>query len=146
MVTKKLSCCLLRKIIHAFLYKQDIKETPGRNRQKIKQNLSKRHPEAEFLLFENHTLSSFMLSKTNMRYSEKCAKNKLVCFNEVVWLIVMKMRLKMKNESHRRNINRTRPRHGCKCTKYDVCLNMKMVICNKQPLRNVWSWTHGKVL
>ena len=43
------------------------------------------HPEAELLLFENYSLSSFMLSsKTNMRYSKKRAKNKCVCFNEII--------------------------------------------------------------
>ena len=40
-------------------------------------------------------------SKTNVRYSKKCAKSKGVCFNEILWLVVMKMRLKMKNKSHR---------------------------------------------
>ena len=38
---------------------------------------AKQHPEAELLLFENYSLASSMLSsKTNMRYSKKCAKNK----------------------------------------------------------------------
>ena len=32
----------------------------------------------------------------------------------------MKMRLKMKNKSHIYDINRPRPRHGDKCTKYNV--------------------------
>ena len=40
---------------------------------------AKQRPEAEFLLLENYSLSSFMLSsKTNMRYSKKYAK-KQVC-------------------------------------------------------------------
>ena len=29
-------------------------------------------------------------SKANMRYSKKYAKNKCVCFNEIMWLIIMK--------------------------------------------------------
>ena len=33
------------------------------------------HPEAELLLFENYT---------RIRYSRKFAKNKCVCFNEIV--------------------------------------------------------------
>ena len=37
-------------------------------------------------------------------------KNKHVCLNEVIWLITMKIRLKMKKKSHRYDINR--PRHG----------------------------------
>ena len=37
---------------------------------------AKQPPEAELLLFENYSLSSSMLSsKTNLRYSKKCAKN-----------------------------------------------------------------------
>ena len=61
---------------------------------------AKQYPEAELLLFENYTLSSYLLSsKTSMRYSKKCAKNSCDCFNEIVWLIIMGMRLKMKNGS-----------------------------------------------
>ena len=39
-------------------------------------------------------------SKANMRYSKKCAGNKCLYFNEIMWLIIMKMRLKIKNGSH----------------------------------------------
>ena len=93
---------------------------------------AKQHPEAERLLFENYSLSSFMLSfKTNMRYSKKCVKNKCVCFNEIMCLIILKMRLKMNIGSHRYGINRTRPRHGQKYTKYKMCLSMMMVMCIK---------------
>ena len=43
----------------------------------------KQHPEAGFLLFANFSLSSAMLSsKSNMRYSKKCAKNKCICFDK----------------------------------------------------------------
>ena len=49
----------------------------------------------------------------------------------------------MKNGSHRYDINRTRPRHGHKYTKYRMCLNMVTVMCNKQHLSNIWSWIHG---
>ena len=42
------------------------------------------------------------------------------------------MRLKMKNGSHRYEINRTRPKHGHRYTKYKMCLSMIMVMCNKQ--------------
>ena len=46
---------------------------------------TKQHPETEILLFENYSLSSSMLSsKTNLRCSKKCAKNKCVCFNEII--------------------------------------------------------------
>ena len=49
------------------------------------QGKTKQYAETELLIFENHTLSSFMLSfKTSMRYSKKFAKNKCVCFNEII--------------------------------------------------------------
>ena len=32
-------------------------------------------------------------SKTNLKYSTKLAKNKCACFNEIIWLIIMKMRV-----------------------------------------------------
>ena len=43
------------------------------------------------------------------------------------------------------DINRIRPRHGYKYTKYKMCLNMMMVMCCKQYLSNIWSWIHEKV-
>ena len=46
----------------------------------------------------------------------------------------------MKNGSHRYNIE-----HGHRYTKYKMCLNIMMVMCNKQHLNNIWSWIHGKV-
>ena len=47
------------------------------------------------------------------------------------------MRLKMKNGSHRYDINRTRPRYGYKYTKHKVYLSMMMVMCNKKHLSNI---------
>ena len=44
----------------------------------------------------------------------------------------MKERLKMKNRSYRYGINRPRPRHGHKHTKYNMCLRIIMIICIKQ--------------
>ena len=43
------------------------------------------------------------------------------------------------------NINRTRPRHGHRYTKYKMCLRMMNVMCNKQHLSNIWSWIQEKV-
>ena len=39
------------------------------------------------------------------------------------------MRQKMKNRSHRNNINRPRPRHRQKYAKYKMCLSLMMVTC-----------------
>ena len=49
----------------------------------------------------------------------------------------MKMRLEMKNRSHRYNVTRTSSRHGHKCTKYKMCLTTMLVMCNKQDLSNM---------
>ena len=46
----------------------------------------------------------------------------------------MKVRQKIKNRLHRYNINRPRPRHGHKYTKYKMC---NMVVCVKQHLSNI---------
>ena len=64
----------------------------AKNPAKVKQ-----HPEAELLLFESYSLSSSTLwPKINKRYSKQCTKNKRVCFNEVIWLMAMKMSRKWK--------------------------------------------------
>ena len=47
-----------------------------------------------------------------------------------------KMRLKIKNRSQSYDINRTRPRHESKYTKYKMCFSIMMVICMKQHLSN----------
>ena len=41
------------------------------------------------------------------------------------------MRMKMKNKSHRYDINRPRPKHGHKYTKYKMCFSVMMTICIK---------------
>ena len=62
------------------VYKQNQAEIGKKSQAK-----AKHHPEAELLLFENYSLLSSMLSsKTNMRYSKRCAKNKCFCFNVII--------------------------------------------------------------
>ena len=55
-------------------------------------------------------------------------KNKCVCILEIIRLILMKMTMKMKNISQRFDINKPRPRHGYKYTRYKKCLSMMMLI------------------
>ena len=50
--------------------------------------------------------------------------------------MIMQMRLEMKNRSHRYEINRPRPRHGHKYTKYKTCLSIMMALYIKQYLSN----------
>ena len=59
--------------------------------------------------------------------------------------MTMKMRLKMKNKSHRYDIIGPTPKHGHKYTKYKICLSIMMVICIKQHLSNIGSSSHEKV-
>ena len=57
----------------------------------------------------------------------------------------MKMRLRVKNRSHRHDINRLSTRHGHKYTKYKMCLSIVMVVCINQHLSNIWSSIYEKV-
>ena len=114
-------------------------------RLKLTKNKSKakQHPESELLLFDNYRFSSSTLSSfNNKRCSKNCTKNKWVCINEVIWLTTIKMRLQLKNRSHRYGINRPRLRNGDKYAKYKMCLSTMMVICLKQHLSNIWSSIH----
>ena len=61
-------------------------------------------------------------------------KKQKCLFFEIISLTIIKMRVKMKNRSHRYDINRTRPRHGYEYTKYEMCFSMMIVMCNKQKL------------
>ena len=52
-------------------------------------------PETELLLFENYLLSSSPLSSKSKRaYFKKLENSKHVYFNEIISLIIMKMKLK----------------------------------------------------
>ena len=78
-----------------------------------------------------------------LKYKEK---NKCVCIHEIIWKsITMKMKMNMKNRSHRYDINRTRSRNGHRYSKYKKCLIMIMLIGIKQHLSNIWSSIHEKV-
>ena len=107
----------------------------GKNQADVKQ-----HPEADLLLFENYSRSSFTLpSKNNRTYSKKISKR--TSASVFIRLIIMKM----KNRLHRYDINRPRSRHGHKYSKYKKCLSMAIRICIKQHLSNTWSSIHEKV-
>ena len=41
-----------------------------------------------------------------MKYSKKEARDKCVCIHEIIRLIIMKMKMKVKKRSHRCDINR----------------------------------------
>ena len=68
-----------------FFYKQRQAEI-GKNLANAKQDA-----EAELLLFENYSNSSFTLS------SEQKQKNRCVCIHEIIRLIIMKLKMKIEN-------------------------------------------------
>ena len=47
------------------------------------------------------------------------------------------MKIKMKNRSHKYDINKPRSRHGHKYSKYKNCVTMVMLLYIKQHLRNI---------
>ena len=122
--------------IHVFFISNTFISNAGLKLGKIKQKLSITL-RLNLLLFENYSLFSCTLSsssKSNRRYSKKCTKNKYVFLNEVIWLMTMKMRLKMKNRSHRYSINML----TIKCV--SVYINGCM-----QHLSNIWNSVNEEV-
>ena len=79
----------------------------------------------------NEKLKKIKAKLRKLRHSKKwdILKNvqKTKCLNKVTWLMTMKLWLKIKNRSHRYDINR--PKHGHKYTKYQMFLNIMMLIC-----------------
>ena len=63
--------------------------------------------------------------------------NKCVCIHEIMRLIIMEMKMKKKNRSHKHDVNRPRFKHGHKCSKYKKCLSMIMLVCIKQHLSKI---------
>ena len=67
----------------------------------------KQHSEAELLTFKNywHSLSTLSSNNTGHILKNK-QKNKHVCIHEIMQLIIMKMKTKIKIDSHKYSINR----------------------------------------
>ena len=61
-------------------------------------------------------------------------KNKCVCIHEIKGLITTKMKMNVKNRSHRYDINRPRSRHRHKYSKYK---KLHSILCVKQHLSNL---------
>ena len=74
--------------------------------------------------------------KTTGYFLKNRQKNKFVCVHEIR-LIIMKMKMKMQNRSHRFDIKRPRSRHWHKYSKHKKCLSMLLFICIKQHLSNI---------
>ena len=79
-------------------------------------------------------LSRYYLKITGHILKNK-QKKKCVCIHEIIRLIIMKVKVKVKNRSHIYSINGPRCRQTpSKCMKF---LNMLMLICIKQQLSNI---------
>ena len=64
-----------------------------------------------------------MLSNTIFEnYLKNKQKNICACIHEIIRLITMKTKRKMKNKSNRYDINRPNSRHGHKYSTYKKCL------------------------
>ena len=88
--------------VHAFFYISNTFISNARFKLAKNEAKAKQHPEAELSLSENVALSlSTFSSKNNSRYSKKCNKSKCVCFNEVIWLMTIKMRLRKWKADHK---------------------------------------------
>ena len=81
----------------------------------------KQHSEAELLLFENYSHSSFTLS----------SKNNRTIVSVFIGLIIMKRKTKMKNRSLKYDTNRTWSRLYHKYSRYKKSLSFMMFICIK---------------
>ena len=98
------------------------------------------------MLFENYShFSSTLSCKNNRTHSVSKQKNKCVCIHEIMRLTIIRMKMKMKNKSHRYGINRLSFKHGQKSSTYTNCRVMMMLICIKQHQSNIWNSIHAKI-
>ena len=94
-------------------------------------------------MLSNTLRLNLLLAKIIRHILENKRKNKCE-IHEIIWLIIMKMKMNMKDGSHRYDINKCRTRHGYKYSKNKKCFIMIMLICIKQHLRNILSSIHEK--
>ena len=79
---------------------------------------AKQHSEAELQLFYNYSHSSTTLSSKIIAHILKNKrKSKCLFIHEITRLTIMKMKMKIKNRSHRYGKNRPRSRYGHKYSK-----------------------------
>ena len=95
-------------VVHACFDKQHFhKQRQAEISKQIKQMLNN----TLRLNFCYYWHSSFtLLSKNNKTYSKKKKKKMCVCICEIIYLIIVKMLMKLKNWSHRHDINSPRSR------------------------------------
>ena len=110
---------------------------PSWNWQKIKKKLNNTL-RLNFCYLKTFLLCSSTLSSKNNRIYKKCAKYKCACFTDVIRLMTIKVRLKMKNRLQRYNINRPKPRHRSKYTNYKMYISIMPLYVLSYTLKLNW--------
>ena len=139
--------------IHAFFNKQHFwKQHHAEIGKKIKKMLNNILRLNFSYLKIIHILHPSYHSKIIKNIAKNKKKNKYVCFHQIIWLIIMKMKNGNENQidtkkprSHKCNMNRPRSVHEHKYSKYKNCLSIIMLLCIKQHLNNIWNLVHEKV-
>ena len=112
----------LNKVHSFFIYSAFISNA----RLKLEKNQAnaKQHLEAELLLFE---IIHILHSRYHLKIVGHILKNKYFCIHDIIRLIIMKMKIKMKNKSHRYDTNIVNIKY----------LSRMMLTCTKQHLSNI---------
>ena len=126
-ITDKIKCChgnwklhICFFTVHAFFYKQG---WTGKNYA-----MQSNTPKLNFCYLKIiHILHLCYHPKMLGHILKNKQTIKCVCIHEIIWLIIMNMKKKMKNISHRYDINRPSSIHGYKCSKDKKCLSMMML-------------------
>ena len=127
-----------RNDLHNFFHKQHFyKQRQAEIGKKIKQILSNTLRLNFCYLQIIHILHPRYHPKITGCILKNKQKNKCFCIHEVIRLVVMKMKRKMKNISHSYDIYRSRSRHGHKYSNCKKCLTMIMLIGIKQHLSKI---------
>ena len=67
--------------------------------------------------------------------------NKCVCIHEIMWWILMEIKMQVKRKSHRYEINRPSSRNKHKYSKYKKCLNVSI----HGRVKQYWGWIEKRV-
>ena len=116
-------------VVHAFFISNTFKSNDRLKLAKTKQMLSN----TLMLNFCYQYSLSTLSSKNNRTNSKISIKNKCVCIHEIIRLMIVRMMMKMKNRSHRHDINSSSSRQ-------------KVIMRSVSSTRvNIWSLVHVKV-
>ena len=110
--------CFWFRLITCFFICNTFARMPDWNLQNIKQKLSNNLK----LNFCYLKIICFLHQYYHQKITRDIKKKKCDCFNDAMLVMAMELRLKTKNGSQRYKINKSRPRHGSKYTKYKTVL------------------------